>query len=131
EALAQQLSDIAVGPICDPEAVDALFKAGEKAEVTLAVGNKRDLSHLGIHKIPPVFTGTVQYLSDGEYVISGPIYHGMKCSMGRTALLAVDGAEIVITEKPQEHWDLGVFSCVGLEVENKRYILLKSRMYCR
>src|SRR5699024_12023266 len=89
------------------------------------------LSHLGIHKIPPVFTGTVQCLSDGEYVISGPIYQGMKCSMGRTALLAIDGAEIVITEKTQEPWDLGVFSCVGLDVTHRRYLHLKSRMYCR
>src|SRR5699024_4685653 len=79
EALAQGLSNIAVGPICDPEAVAILFKAGEDAEVTLKVGNKMDLSNLGVHKTPPEFTGTVKRLSDGEYVISGPIYRGMKC----------------------------------------------------
>lgn len=131
EALAQGLSDILVGPICDPEAVETLFAAGEGASVTLAVGNKRPLSRIGITKVPPVFGGRVERLCDGEYVISGPTYHGMRCSMGRTALLATAHARIVVTERTQEPWDLGVFTCAGLDPAHSRYILLKSRMYCR
>lgn len=131
EALAQGLTDIAVGPVCDPEAVDLLFRAGIGSTVTLPVGNKRELRSLGIRKVPPVLTGTVRNLSNGEYVISGPTYRGMKCSMGRAALLSIDGADIVIVERTHEPWDLGVFTCVGLDVSRKRYVLLKSRMYCR
>ncbi|MBB5217476.1 M81 family metallopeptidase [Parapusillimonas granuli] len=131
EALAQGLRDIAVGPLCDPEAVDAMFKAGEGATITLPLGNKRPLTSLGITKTPPVLAGTVRRLGDGEYVISGPTYRGMKCGMGRTALFAVDGAEIVVTEKTHEPWDLGVFTCVGVDPASRSYVLLKSRMYCR
>lgn len=131
EALAQGLTDIAVGPLCDPEAVDALFKAGEGATVTLPLGNKRALTSLGITKTPPVLTGKVLRLGDGEYVISGPTYRGMKCGMGRTALFAIDGARIVVTEKTHEPWDLGVFTCMGVDPASSRFVLLKSRMYCR
>lgn len=131
EALGQGLKGIAVGPLCDPEAVEAIFNAGVGATLSLAIGNKRDLESIGIRKVPPVLTGRVKNLSDGEYVITGPTYRGMTCHMGRTALFAVDGAEIVITERTQEPWDLGVFTCAGLDVRHKQYVLLKSRIYCR
>lgn len=131
EAMAQGIDNIAVGPLCDPEAVAALFEAGEGATLTLALGNKRDLVSLGIHKTPVTLTGRVQRLSSGEYIISGPTYRGMKCSMGRTALFVSDGVEIVVCEKTHEPWDLGVFTCVGVDVQSKDYVLLKSRMYCR
>src|SRR5690606_36462761 len=50
EALAQGLGNIAVGPLCDPQAVAELFDAGEGATITLALGNKRPLTSLGIEK---------------------------------------------------------------------------------
>jgi len=40
-------------------------------------------------------------------------------------------ARIVVTERTQEPWDLGVFECVGLDPRRERFLLLKSRMYCR
>ena len=131
EALAQGIQDIAVGPLCDPESVAAMFAAGEGATVTLTLGNKRPLDSLGIHKTPMTISGRVARLSPGEYVISGPTYTGMKCSMGRTALFVAGKTEIVVTENTHEPWDLGVFSCVGVDPASKQFVLLKSRMYCR
>lgn len=129
EALAQGLDDIAVGPICDPQAVAALYAAGEGATVTVALGNKRPIAGRAVQKAPVRLTGRVAALSDGEYVMGGPIYHGMTFGMGRTARFSIAGAEIVVTEATQEGWDLGIFQCVGLDATAKRYILLKSRMY--
>lgn len=131
EALRQGLRNIAVGPTCDPQAVARLFEAGQGATVTLPVGNKSDLSSIGVHKEPLMLTGKVLALGDGEYVMSGPIYHGMTFGMGRTARFATEDAEIVLTERTQESWDLGNFTCVGLDPLGKDYIILKSRMYCR
>ncbi|MDS1139502.1 M81 family metallopeptidase [Pusillimonas sp. SM2304] len=131
EALAQGLGNIAVGPLCDPEAVAKLFDAGEGQSITLELGNKRPLTSLGIEKTPVTLSGTVARLSAGEYVITGPTYRGMKCSMGRTALFDTGDVQIVVTEKTQEPWDLGVFTCVGVDPASKDYLLLKSRMYCR
>src|SRR5690606_19219723 len=131
EAMAQGLRNIAVGPLCDPQAVDELFHAGEGANVTIDLGNKRPLTSLGIEKTPVTLSGTVAGLSAGEYVITGPTYRGMKCSMGRTALFDTGDVQIVVTERTHEPWDLGVFACVGVNPASKDFLLLKSRMYCR
>ncbi|MEK8053274.1 M81 family metallopeptidase [Ideonella sp. DXS22W] len=133
-ALAAGLSGIAMGPLCDPEAVATLWAAGEGAQVTLALGNKRPMLALGLTKTPPVLTGTVRRLSDGGYTVTGPIYTGQRCQMGRTVLFDIGAAQIVVTEQTQEPFDLGVFTCVGLDVTAQpgpRFLLLKSRMYCR
>lgn len=133
-ALAAGLRGIAMGPLCDPEAVATLWAAGEGAQVTLALGNKRPMPALGLTKTPPVLGGTVRRLSDGAYTVTGPIYTGQRCQMGRTVLFDIGAAQIVVTEHTQEPFDLGVFSCVGLDVAAQpgpRFLLLKSRMYCR
>ena len=51
--------------------------------------------------------------------------------MGRTVLFDIGAAEIVVTEERVEPFDLGVYTCVGIEPAEKAYLLLKSRMYCR
>lgn len=130
-ALEAGLRDIAVGPIADPEAVAALFAAGVGQPCDLQLGNKVSLASLGLAKTPLRVRGTVRALSDGSYTVTGPIYTGQRCSMGRTALLDTGAARIVVTELPHEPWDLGVFTCVGVDVTAHRFVLLKSRMYCR
>ena len=84
-----------------------------------------------MHKQPAQLRGVVRRLSDGKYIVSGPIYNGMECHMGRSALLDIGTAQIVVTEQTHEPWDLGVFHCVGVDPTKARYLLLKSRMYCR
>jgi microcystin degradation protein MlrC len=130
-ALAEGLTDIAVGPLCDPEAVDELVAAGVGAQVTVRLGNKVPLTQLKVTKEPVALTGTVVAVGDGEYTVTGPIYTGQRCAMGRTVLFDTGSAQIVVTERTHEPWDLGVFSCVGVDPTAHRFVLLKSRMYCR
>ena len=130
-ALAEGLADIAVGPLCDPEAVAELMAAGVGAQCTVYLGNKVPLTQLNVAKKPVALTGTVRAISDGEYTVTGPIYTGQRCAMGRTVLFDTGAAQIVVTEKTHEPWDLGVFSCVGVDPTAHRFVLLKSRMYCR
>lgn len=131
EALAQGLHGIGVGPLCDPEAVGELIAAGLGATLTVALGNKVSLAGIGLHKTPVRLTGMVRAISDGEYLITGPTYTGQRGCMGRTVLFDIGAARIVVTERTQEPWDVGVFACVGLDPGAERFLLLKSRMYCR
>ncbi|NDZ17983.1 microcystin degradation protein MlrC [Variovorax sp. WS11] len=131
EALAQGLDGIGVGPLCDPEAVGELIAAGEGATVTVALGNKVSLAGIGLSKTPVALTGVVRTIGNGEYVITGPTYTGQRSSMGRTVLFDIGAARIVVTERTQEPWDIGVFACAGLDPRKERFLLLKSRMYCR
>ena len=132
ECLRQGLDNIGFGPICDPQAVAQLIAAGTGAELTIALGNKLPMPQIGMAVRTPLrLTGKVRAISNGEYTISGPIYTGTRCYMGRTVLFDTGHAEIVVTEQTQEPWDLGVFTCVGLDPARKRYLILKSRMYYR
>ena len=131
EALAQGLTDIVVGPICDPEAVAQMIAAGVGATITLKVGDKVPLTQLGINPVSRTLTGTVGRITDGEYVISGPTYTGQRIRMGRTVRLDCEQAQVMVTETPQEHWDLGIFEHIGIDPTKHRFVLLKSRMYCR
>ena len=131
EALAQGLEGIGVGPLCDPEAVAELVAAGEGASATVALGNKVSLAGIGRENAPVRLTGIVRTICDGEYVITGPTYTGQRASMGRTVLFDIGAARIVVTERTQEPWDIGVFECTGLDPRRERFLLLKSRMYCR
>src|SRR3546814_14300066 len=66
-ALDQGLEGILAGLYCDPEAVATLWDAGVGAAVTLPVGNKRSLAHIGRDTPPMPLKGTVLALSDGWY----------------------------------------------------------------
>ena len=131
EAIAQGLTDIVVGPVCDPEAVEQMIAAGVGATVTIKLGDKVPLVQLGIIPQSRELTGTVARITDGEYVISGPTYTGQRIKMGRTVRLDLPQAQVMVTETPQEHWDLGIFEHIDIDPTKHQYVLLKSRMYCR
>jgi microcystin degradation protein MlrC len=131
EALRLGLSDIAVAPIRDPEAVSKMVEAGIGNRVTLAVGGKVDMPAIGRKGEPLQLSGVVRNITEGEYTITGPQFTGMRCYMGRTAVLDTGRAQVVVTERNQEPWDRGVFESVGIRPGRHRYLLLKSRMYYR
>ena len=62
------------------------------------------------------------------------MYTGVRMHLGRTAVLEVDTAaraQIVVTERPHEPFDLGVFTHAGIDPRRKRYVMLKSRIHYR
>ena len=131
EALKQNLSNIGVGPIRDPSSVELLVSCGIGAVTTINLGGKTDMPTIDKKGEPLRLTGKVKKITSGEYIVTGPQFNGMRMFMGRTVLFETKDAEIVITEKLQEPWDIGVFSSAGLNPSEKQYLILKSRMYFR
>lgn len=130
-AIQAGLNDIAVGPICDPEAVAVLANAGVGASVhDITLGNRFARSD-DSRTQPCRVSGIVQNLTDGDFQVTGPIYTGSTVHMGKTAVLDIGAARIVITENRIEPFDLGVFTSVGIDPTGKSFLVLKSRMYCR
>ncbi len=129
-ALEAGLTGIIAGPICDPEVVAQMSAAGTGAEITIALGNKVPLNGFPA-KAPLALSGVVGSVGEGRYVVSGPIYTGQTCDMGRAVVLEMGAATVLITERPHEPWDLGVFGCAGIDPIAARFLILKSRMYCR
>jgi microcystin degradation protein MlrC len=130
-ALEFGLEDIAMGPLADPAAVAQLIEAGVGATVTVELGNKVALHQAGSPRRPLRLTGVVRVIVSGDVKVTGPIYTGSTLRMGRTVLFDIGAAQIVVTEERVEPYDLGVLTCVGIDPGKKRFLLLKSRMYCR
>lgn len=131
EVIRHGLEDVAVAAIWDPEAVRRMAAAGVGATVTLQLGGRTDMPSIGKRGEPLTITGKVRTLSDGEWIVRGPMYTGVKVSMGPTAVLDTGKVEIVVVSRHHEPWDQGVFTSVGIDPKHKRYLLLKSRIHYR
>ena len=124
------LDGIVAGPICDPEAVAALFAAGAGGAAEIRLGNKVALPGFS-PQAPLALSGRVAALGDGAYTVTGPTYTGQRFSMGRAAVLDTGRARVLVTEEPHEPWDLAIFTENGIAPREARFLVLKSRMYCR
>jgi len=131
EVMRQGLEDVAVAAIFDPEAVRKMAAAGVGATVALQLGGRTDMPAIDRHGEPLAVTGRVRTLSDGEWIVRGPMYTGVKVSMGPSAVLDTGKVQIVVVSRHHEPWDQGVFLSLGIDPRTKRYLLLKSRIHYR
>jgi microcystin degradation protein MlrC len=131
EVLRQKLDDVAVATVYDPDAVKAMAEAGIGATITLDLGGKSDMPSIG-HKAEPLrLTGKVKRLSDGEWIVRGPMYTGSKVTCGNAAVFETGGMQIVVTSLHHEPWDAGIFTHIGIDPHHCKYLLLKSRIHYR
>ncbi len=131
EILRQGLEDVVAFAIHDPAAVEAMARAGVGAEVTIDLGGKLAMPAIGRSGEPLTVNGKVRLLSDGDFVIRGPMYTGVRVAMGRAAVLDTGRIEIAVIERHHEPWDLGCLRSLGIEPAAKRFIMLKSRVHWR
>lgn len=131
EVIRQGLTDVVAGPFWDPEAVDIMIQAGLGAEVTIDLGGKTDMPALELKGQPLRLTGKVAKITDGNYTITGPMFTGMQLSLGRTVVFETQGVQIFVSERPQEPYDIGLFTHAGVDPANKKYVLIKSRQHFR
>ena len=122
------VSDACFGPMVDGEAVRALQGAEVGEQISLWVGGKTDAAFGGG---PLRLEGELVSISDGHFVGDGPILGGQRRSYGPSAVLRVDGIEILIVTIPQQMLDLQQFKAFGIEPERKRVIALKSMQHFR
>jgi microcystin degradation protein MlrC len=131
EMLQQGLSSILAGPFWDPQAVEKLFACGEGNDITLSIGGKISVPTINQVGHGLTCSGKVIKLTDGRFTITGPMQTGLEVCLGRTAVLDTGDAKIVLCEQRWEPYDPGCFTHAGLDPENCRYILIKSRQHFR
>ena len=131
EALRQGLSNMAVGPIWDPESAQSMIAAGVGAELTLSLGGRTAMPALGLEGRPMKISGRVKRITDGRYVVTCPMMTGLTLDHGASAVLDTGAAEILVCSERMEAFDLGVFRHAGIEPTAKRYLLIKSRQHFR
>jgi len=131
ETMRQGLEDVAAGPICDPAAVKRIVEAGTAAGVTLDLGGRIDMPHINLMGKPLTVTGRVTRITDGEFVVTGPMATGTPVRMGRTAVLDTGSMQMLVAERRCGPFDLGVLTHCGIDPRRKRYVLIKSRQHFR
>ena len=131
EMLRQGLSGIIVAPIRDPEAVDQLINCGEGNEMTLTVGGKYSVPSINQIGQGLNCTGVVKKITDGCFTITSPVQTGLKVCLGRTVVLDIGSATIVISEEGWEPYGPELFLHAGLIPEENHFMLIKSRVHFR
>ena len=81
------VQDAVIAVIADPESVAQAVEAGVGNRVQLNVGGKTDTQHGD----PVALTAYVKVLSDGKFILKGPMGRGTIGQMGTTAVIQVGG----------------------------------------
>ena len=131
EVMKQGLQDVVAGPIADRVAVARILAAGTAASVTLSLGGRTDMPQIGLQAKPLIVTARIARITDGEFVVTGPMATGTRVRMGKTAVLDTGAMQIVVSEGRSEPFDTGVFTHCGIDPRRKRYVLIKSRQHFR
>jgi microcystin degradation protein MlrC len=108
-----------------------MIAAGVGAEVTVDLGGKVNMPSMGLEGKPLRLTGMVRAITDGTFIVTGPMATGSTIRMGRTAVLDTGPMQIVVSEQRSEPFDLGCFTHCGIDPTRKRYVLIKSRQHFR
>lgn len=121
-----------VSTICDPEVVALAFEAGEGANIETMLGAKTDERH----GYPIPIKATVKRLSNGDFVYDGPMDRGVHDTLGRTAVLGVQGryghvVDVIVCERRVQSLDTAILRSQGIEPADCKIIALKSAVHFR
>jgi microcystin degradation protein MlrC len=115
-------------PMVDAEAAAELHRRKQGDTVTVTIGGKGAPDFGGG---PLTVAGVIRGLSDGAYVGDGPIQGGLAHSFGPTAVIDVDGIEVLVVSESQQMVDLQQLRAFGIEPRERRVLALKSMQHFR
>src|SRR5262249_25604568 len=96
-------------------------------EVAVRLGGKTDRRH----GAPMDAVARVVRITDGVFTNTGPMGAGGRTRMGRTALLDLNGMQVIVTEQRVQAIDLSLFRSAGIEPTEARALVLKSSVHYR
>jgi len=106
----------------DEAAVERAEQAGVGAKLRVALGGAYDK----INRQPLAVDAEVRRFSDGDFVMTGSQYSGMKTSMGRAAVLQVGAVTVLVSKLPAINIDPQLFRSQGIEPREKKMVVVKS-----
>lgn len=111
----------------DPDAVVAARAAGLGARIKLSLGGRID-ENFGA---PVPIDATVEKLTDGRFVNSGPMENGIAVDLGQTAVLQAGPLKILITSACYAPNDPEYFRLHDLEPDHIPVLLAKAKNHFR
>jgi len=116
-----------VGILFDPDSAEHAFALGVGASGDFALGGKVNPEH----GAPVAVNARVEQLSDGSFTVTGPMMHGKREHLGRTALLRVGNVLVAVSEGRASVNDPAMLSMLGLDVASLRVLALKVKGHFR
>lgn len=125
--LERGVTNAALGALWDPAAVKVCQQAGVGQQVYLMLGGKVD----DLHGEPLPVSGRIRLLTDGSFKNLGPMNTGAETRMGPTAVVTIDGVDVIVTSNRVQALDAGMFRSQGIDPTRKRVLVLKSSVHYR
>jgi microcystin degradation protein MlrC len=126
ELIKREAKNVGVAIIKDPEAVAKAIEVGVLGQLDMRIGAKTDY----LHGEPVRVKGTVRTITDGRFIHkSGAV--GVAVDVGRTAVIDINGIEVILTERSHAPNDPEIYRRNGIEPRDKKILLLKSRGHFR
>ncbi len=117
----------ALGIMVDPAAAKAAHAAGQGAEIDIALGG-----FSGIPGDSPFRARyTVEALSDGKFITTGPFYGSAPLDLGPSACLRIGDVRVVVASHKAQMADQEMYRFVGIEPTEQAILVNKSSVHFR
>lgn len=126
--LERGITGAAIATILDPESVKACVAAGEGNQVQLQLGGWSDPVYSGG---PLGVTAKVVKLTDGKFLQTGPVQHGVIADFGDTAVLEIAGNLVLVTSLSRQPFDIEIFYSHGIDPAKQKILVTKSSIHYR
>lgn len=118
---------VAVATIWDPETAEAAWAAGPGKTIHIRLGGKSS-DKVGA----PVETDAyVKAVTDGNYVIKGPMKKGVQVPTGKTAVLVFGEFTVVVISNKTQSFDMESLRSNGVEPLDYEICVVKSAIHYR
>lgn len=120
--LERKITDVAMGPLWDPIAVQIAFAAGIGARLALRIGGK-----ISPMSGDPVDVSCQVKALQRDHLMTGQA--GEPVAVGDAALIEFDGIDCVLVSNRVQAINLDLFSGLGCDLAGKRIVLVKSAQH--
>ena len=122
-----RLENAAFATIYDPVSAATCRDTGIGAVVHLQLGGRSDPSL----SEPLQVRGTVKAVTDGRFRMEGPMTAGLKVDMGTTAVVSIEGIDVVVTSGRFQVYDRMFFGHARINPLLKSVVAVKSAHHFR
>lgn len=127
ELLKQGVERAAVGTIYDPEVVQQAVETGVGETLKTTLGAKTD----DMHGKPIEIEGRIRLIYNGRYIYKGPMSRGATGDIGLTAVIRVQGVDVMVCSKRVQTRDPEVFRSAGIDPFDNDILVVKSAVHFR
>ena len=125
--LEEGLSRGVLALIWDPLVAKKAIETGLGKIVQVELGGHTD----EMHGEPLKVSGKVKYITNGTFISNGPMGSGVQMDMGPSTILDIGGNDVIVSSKRLQPLDLTLYKTLGIKLEEKRYIVVKSSVHFR